>query len=63
MPFIYGDVSQLNFKLESKDACLVLIARRSRKFAGTRYLKRGINDDGDVANFVEVESILYIHSL
>jgi len=29
---------------------LTLIARRSRQFAGTRYRKRGISEDGDVAN-------------
>ena len=34
------------------------IARRSRHFAGTRYLKRGISDDGKVANDVEVEQII-----
>lgn len=37
----------------------MLIARRSRHFAGTRYLKRGLNEGGRVANFVEVEQIVY----
>lgn len=37
---------------------LILIARRSRHYAGTRYLKRGINVHGKVANDVEVEQIL-----
>lgn len=36
----------------------VLIARRSRHFAGTRYLKRGVSDQGKVANDVEHEQIL-----
>eukprot|EP00850_Spirogloea_muscicola_P023326 SM000347S13000 [mRNA] locus=s347:78024:83650:- [translate_table: standard] len=36
---------------------LTLISRRSRHFAGTRYLKRGVNDKGRVANDVEVEQI------
>jgi hypothetical protein len=36
-----------------------MIARRSRHFAGTRYLKRGLNEEGKVANFVEVEQIVY----
>lgn len=31
---------------------LTLVARRSRHFAGTRYRKRGINDQGFVANEV-----------
>lgn len=34
------------------------MARRSRYYAGTRYLKRGINVHGKVANDVEVEQIL-----
>ena len=38
---------------------LTLIARRSRYFAGARYLKRGVNDEGNVANEVETEQIVY----
>jgi hypothetical protein len=33
---------------------LILLARRSRHFAGTRYLKRGVNPAGHAANDVEV---------
>ena len=43
------------------DGCkysLILISRRCRHHAGTRYLKRGLNDYGFVANFVETEQIL-----
>ena len=36
---------------------LTIIARRNRYFAGTRYLKRGISDEGNVANDVETEQI------
>ena len=35
-----------------------MIARRSTKFAGTRFLKRGANHEGDVANEVETEQIV-----
>ena len=38
---------------------LTLLARRSRHFAGTRYLKRGVSDQGNVANDVEHEQILH----
>ena len=37
---------------------LTLLARRSRHFAGTRYLKRGLTHAGFVANHVETEHIL-----
>ncbi|KPI86422.1 putative inositol polyphosphate phosphatase [Leptomonas seymouri] len=37
---------------------LTLIARVSKDAAGVRYLRRGINSDGQVANHVEVEQIV-----
>lgn len=55
MPVIYGNISQFNFRGGTKNCTFLLISRRSRRFAGTRYLKRGINEHGNVANFVEVE--------
>ena len=36
-----------------------MIARRSKDFAGTRFLKRGANDEGQVANEVETEQIVH----
>ena len=38
---------------------ITLIARRSRFFAGARYLKRGVNEEGNVANEVETEQIVF----
>jgi hypothetical protein len=38
---------------------LILIARRSSEFAGTRFNRRGCNLDGNVANEVETEQIVY----
>lgn len=37
---------------------ITVISRRSVKRAGLRYLRRGIDDDGYAANFVETEQIL-----
>lgn len=37
---------------------LTLIARRSPARAGARFLSRGIDENGDVSNFVEIEQIL-----
>jgi hypothetical protein len=42
----------------SKDFLLTLISRRSIKRAGLRYLRRGIDDEGNTANTVETEQIL-----
>jgi hypothetical protein len=36
----------------------VVISRRSRDRAGLRYQRRGIDDKGFVANFVETEAIV-----
>lgn len=37
---------------------IVLISRRSRERAGLRYQRRGIDDEGHVANFVETEMMV-----
>ncbi|CAJ1375605.1 unnamed protein product [Effrenium voratum] len=37
---------------------LVLLARRSRRHAGTRYNARGLDDDGEAANWVETEMLV-----
>lgn len=41
----------------------VLMARRSTQFAGSRHLRRGVNDAGDVANEVETEQIVSIEEI
>lgn len=43
---------------EGKAFLLTLISRRSTKRAGLRYLRRGIDDEGNVANFAETEQLL-----
>jgi len=40
---------------------IILISRRSRHRAGTRYKRRGVDTDGHVANYVETEQILVYH--
>ena len=37
---------------------MLLISRRRHGQAGTRYLSRGLDDEGNVANFVETEQVL-----
>ncbi|KAH0583578.1 hypothetical protein H2248_009201 [Termitomyces sp. 'cryptogamus'] len=41
----------------------VIISRRSRYRAGLRYQRRGIDDDANVANFVETETIMRVNRL
>jgi len=59
LPIIHGYINCSNFDINSQLVNVIMIARRSRHFAGTRYLKRGLNENGRVANFVEVEQIVY----
>jgi len=49
--------------LHGRHMQLCLISRRSRFRAGTRYFRRGIDDNGHVANFNESEQILLVESL
>ena len=55
---IHGYVGQIQCSIYGLRFLVTVIARRNRHFAGTRYLKRGINNDGNVANDVETEQIL-----
>ena len=58
MPIICGYVGMFEAIVEEKRMQFILITRRSQNYAGTRYNTRGINDDGNVANFCESEHIL-----
>lgn len=55
---IHGFISQSNVSIFGRPVYVCLIARRSTRFAGTRFLKRGANFMGDVANEVESEQIV-----
>ena len=53
-----GYFRQVTLSAQGRSFLLTLLARRSRFFAGTRYLKRGLSDAGHVANEVESEQIV-----
>lgn len=62
LPVIHGAFVQRKLNDYGRSLNLILIARRSRHFAGTRYLKRGVSEQGKVANDVEHEQILHDES-
>lgn len=62
MPIIHGAFVQRKLNDYGRTLNLTLIARRSRHFAGTRYLKRGVSEQGKVANDVEHEQIVHDES-
>ncbi|KAH8681613.1 SacI homology domain-containing protein [Xylariales sp. PMI_506] len=57
-PVIHGYIDQAAISIYGRAAHITIIARRSRYFAGARFLKRGANDLGYVANDVETEQIV-----
>ncbi|KAL2157481.1 hypothetical protein VTH06DRAFT_6032 [Thermothelomyces fergusii] len=57
-PVIHGYIDQAAVSVYGRTAHITIIARRSRFFAGARFLKRGANDLGYVANDVETEQIV-----
>lgn len=57
--FGYHTDSTVELTVLSRVVYVTLIARRSRYFAGARYLKRGVNEEGNVANEVETEQIVF----
>lgn len=57
-PIIHGYIDQSSLNVYGRRVFITIIARRSRFFAGARFLKRGANDLGYVANDVETEQIV-----
>jgi hypothetical protein len=59
VPLIHGFFQQRTVRIGGrKDVLVTLLARRSRHFAGTRFIKRGVSSLGHVANEVESEQIV-----
>ncbi|CAJ0636767.1 6615_t:CDS:10 [Entrophospora sp. SA101] len=53
LPIMQGFVQAEMCEIEGREFDFILISRRSRDRAGLRYQRRGINENGDVANFVD----------
>ncbi|EKM83477.1 hypothetical protein AGABI1DRAFT_110130 [Agaricus bisporus var. burnettii JB137-S8] len=60
LPIMFGTFEIRPTLLHGRHLQLCLISRRSRYRAGTRYFRRGIDQDGHVANFNETEQILLL---
>ena len=58
VPLIHGFFQQQLLRVGHLDLLVTLLARRSRHYAGTRYIKRGVEARGHVANEVESEQII-----
>ncbi|KAK9236277.1 SacI homology domain-containing protein [Lipomyces kononenkoae] len=56
---IRGFAETVATKIGATPAALTVISRQGCRRAGTRYNARGVDDEGNVANFVETETILH----
>ncbi|KAG4100035.1 hypothetical protein H8356DRAFT_988502 [Neocallimastix lanati (nom. inval.)] len=60
LPLICGFCAIQPTAINNQPFVFALISRRSRFRVGTRYNRRGVDDDGNVANYVETEQYVYI---
>ncbi|CAI2362063.1 unnamed protein product [Moneuplotes crassus] len=58
VPLIYGVVSINSTYLDENKVGIILISRKDCNRLGRRFTSRGIDDEGNVSNFVETEHIL-----
>lgn len=61
LPVMFGMMSITSATIKGTPLTFVLITRRSRHRAGTRYLSRGIDDEGHVSNFNEAEQTIVLN--
>ncbi|KFH65827.1 hypothetical protein MVEG_07930 [Podila verticillata NRRL 6337] len=60
LPIMQGYVETEPCEIEEQAFEFTLISRRSKERSGLRYQRRGINEQGNTANFVETEQLLRI---
>ncbi|XP_052900449.1 phosphatidylinositide phosphatase SAC2 isoform X2 [Anopheles moucheti] len=58
LPIIQGFVQVEQCVIGNECFTLALVSRRSRNRAGTRYKRRGVDEQGNCANYVETEQVL-----
>ena len=61
LPVMFGMLRITQTRIKATPITFTLITRRSRHRAGTRYLTRGIDDQGHVANYNETEQIVVLN--
>jgi hypothetical protein len=61
LPVMYGMLRITNTSIKGNGLTFILITRRSRHRTGTRYMTRGIDEEGHVANFNETEQTIILN--
>ncbi|KAG5458878.1 MAG: SacI homology domain-containing protein, partial [Olpidium bornovanus] len=60
LPVMQGHIAVDACEFDGRILNFAIISRRSKERAGLRYMRRGIDDEGRVANFVETEQIVFL---
>ncbi|CAD6579043.1 MAG: hypothetical protein TREMPRED_002343 [Tremellales sp. Tagirdzhanova-0007] len=63
LPIVYGFVDLRSASINNRELLFLLLSRRSRHRAGTRYFSRGIDAQGNTSNFNETEQIVLLDPL
>ncbi|KAK4688764.1 phosphatidylinositol 4-phosphatase, partial [Tremellales sp. Uapishka_1] len=63
LPVMYGSLELRSATINQRDLLFLLVSRRSRHRAGTRYFSRGIDAQGNTSNFNETEQIVLLDPL
>lgn len=61
LPVMFGMLEIRNTSIKGAPLTYVLITRRSRLRAGTRYFSRGVDEEGNVSNFNETEQCIILN--
>jgi phosphatidylinositol 4-phosphatase len=61
LPVMFGMMEIANTSIKGNPLTFILITRRSRYRAGTRYLSRGLDEQGHVSNFNETEQAIILN--
>ncbi|CAJ2499918.1 Uu.00g027710.m01.CDS01 [Anthostomella pinea] len=61
LPIIWGTLEIRPTTFKSTPLTIVLITRKSRYRAGTRYFTRGLDEDGHAANYNETEQVVVLN--
>ncbi|KAM0715933.1 hypothetical protein Q7P37_008447 [Cladosporium fusiforme] len=61
LPVMYGMLRITNTSIKGNAMVFTLITRRSRHRTGTRYMSRGIDEEGHVSNFNETEQAIILN--
>ncbi|KAI7370383.1 hypothetical protein KC354_g1324 [Hortaea werneckii] len=61
LPIMFGMMNITNTSIKGNALTFVLMTRRSRHRAGTRYMSRGLDEQGHVSNYNETEQAIILN--